>query len=172
LSRLGLPLVRYVALEACRSQSDRTAIVIGASGRRVRAAIAGLGLEELANPTWEEGIASSIRTAADWAEQRELDRLLIVLADQPSVTARHLDRLLLEPDEDDEPIASFYAGALGVPALFPRTWFTKLKHLHGDTGAATLLRAHERAHAVELPGGEIDLDTPDQARAWQERLIH
>lgn len=172
LSFLGLPLVRYIALEACRSRSDHTAIVIGASGQRVSSAIAGLGLEELQNPGWEEGIASSIRTAAEWAEQRGLDRLLLVLVDQPCVTARHLDRLLLEPDADDEPIASFYAGALGVPAVFPRTWFPKLKHLHGDTGAGTLLRAHERAHTVELPGGEIDLDTLDQARAWQERLVH
>ena len=60
-------------------------------------------------------------------------------------------------------VASEYAGRRGVPAYFPASAFKELMGLRGDVGARELLRG---ARAVELPGGELDVDTPeDLARA-------
>ena len=45
-----------------------------------------------------------------------------------------------------------------MPAYFPAATFAALMALRGDAGARDLLR---NAEAVELPDGELDLDTPD-----------
>jgi molybdenum cofactor cytidylyltransferase len=54
--------------------------------------------------------------------------------------------------------ASSYGGRNGVPAYFPRDQFPKLLELKGDIGARELLQF---AQGVELPGGELDIDTSD-----------
>jgi CTP:molybdopterin cytidylyltransferase MocA len=63
--------------------------------------------------------------------------------------------------------ASAYAGRRGVPAYFPASTFAELVQLRGDQGARELLRD---ANAIELPNGELDIDTAaDMAAA--ERLF-
>jgi molybdenum cofactor cytidylyltransferase len=79
--------------------------------------------------------------------------VVILACDQPAVTAEHL-RLLAEGG--DAVVASAYAGRKGVPVYFPARVFGALLALQGDTGARVLLR---EARAVELPGGELDVDT-------------
>jgi CTP:molybdopterin cytidylyltransferase MocA len=58
----------------------------------------------------------------------------------------------------DEVTASFYAGRRGVPAYFPRAMFERLMELRGDAGAREMLK---NAPAVELAGGEMDVDTAE-----------
>jgi len=54
--------------------------------------------------------------------------------------------------------ASHYAGRKGVPAYFPKDTFETLTSLSGDSGARNLLL---NANYEDLPGGELDVDTPD-----------
>jgi molybdenum cofactor cytidylyltransferase len=62
--------------------------------------------------------------------------------------------------------ASSYADRKGVPAYFPRKMFSALLSLKGDAGARDLLKS---AVAIDLKGGEVDIDTAeDLERAkWQ-----
>lgn len=106
------------------------------------------------NERWEEGMASSIllgmRTLGLIAKKAE--GVVIMTCDQPAVTAPHLRALMAE----GEATASRYAGRNGVPAYFPAGLFSDLMKLRGDVGARELLRA---ARSVEVPGGELDIDT-------------
>ena len=108
------------------------------------------------NDHWEEGMASSlrlgVRTLGFVAKQAE--GVVVMTCDQPAVTASHLCTLM----DGGEATASHYAGRNGVPAYFPAALFGKLMKLHGDKGARELLRT---ARSVELPGGELDIDTTE-----------
>jgi CTP:molybdopterin cytidylyltransferase MocA len=106
------------------------------------------------NPEAAEGMASSVRAGVHAAASAEGTTGVVVLAcDQPAVTAEHLRELARG---GDEVVASGYAGRKGVPAYFPARVFPELLELRGDAGARGLLAT---ARVVELPGGELDIDT-------------
>jgi molybdenum cofactor cytidylyltransferase len=107
-----------------------------------------------------EGMASSIRVGVGAAVEAGAEGVVVMACDQPAVTAGHLRELMAS---GAEVVASEYAGRRGVPAYFPASSFKELMKLRGDVGARELLRG---ARAVELPGGELDVDTPEElARA-------
>lgn len=105
------------------------------------------------NPDWEEGIASSIRTGIRSLAD-DVDGCILLTCDMPAVTAHHLSLL----SNAGSLRASAYAGRCGIPAYFPRSSFSALLQLRGDRGARELLYG---AETVDLPGGEFDIDTPE-----------
>jgi molybdenum cofactor cytidylyltransferase len=108
------------------------------------------------NTEASEGMASSIRAGLRAAESGPppLPGIVMLTCDQPAVTAKHLRELALG---GADVIASAYAQRKGVPAYFPASVFPQLRALRGDVGARELLKA---ARAIDLPGGELDIDTP------------
>ena len=107
-----------------------------------------------------EGMASSIRVGVEAAASAGVDGVVVMACDQPAVSAGHLRELVAG---GGEVVASEYVGRRGVPAYFPASAFAELMELRGDVGARELLRG---ARSVELPGGELDVDTPEElARA-------
>ncbi len=135
--------------------------VLGAEAARIQERCALSGAEVLVNEAWPEGMASSIRVGVGALGGG--DGALLMTCDQPAVTAEHLRALIA----NGEVTASAYSGRRGVPAYFPAASFPALLELRGDAGARELLRS---AAAVELPGGELDVDTA-AARAEAERLF-
>jgi CTP:molybdopterin cytidylyltransferase MocA len=105
------------------------------------------------NQQWQEGMASSIRAGVNAAPGA--DGILLMTCDQPAVTAAHLRTLIAA----DRVCASAYSGRRGVPAYFPAALFPDLLRLTGDTGARGLL---QDAPAIELAGGDLDVDTGEQ----------
>jgi CTP:molybdopterin cytidylyltransferase MocA len=158
----GRPLVRHVVEQACAAGCEEVAVVVGAHARPIADALEGLPVRLLVNRAWEEGVASSIRVATTWARDEGLDALAFALADQPGLSASHLDRLATAHREGAARVASAYGGAVGVPALFDARYFDRLMALHGDRGAARLLGEHDDRPAVAIPWpeGAIDVDTP------------
>jgi molybdenum cofactor cytidylyltransferase len=104
------------------------------------------------NPLAEEGMASSIRHGIAAAGAGA--RMLIMLCDQPLLTAAHLRALLAV----DAPIvASGYAGIAGVPAVFAPSLAPELLALRGDVGARSIIERHG-AHVVPFEDAAIDID--------------
>lgn len=134
-------------------------VVLGASAQSIEEAC---NLEHeivLINDLWNEGMASSLRLGI--TAIRDLEAAVVLTCDMPAVTSFHLRALM----ETGEMTASAYSGRNGVPAYFPATSFPALMEIHGDTGARTLLHT---ASTIDLPGGDLDLDTPeDLARLHQ-----
>ena len=106
------------------------------------------------NDEWEEGMASSIRLGVRALKlaDKDAEGVLLMTCDQPAVTVKHLDRLMMRVEVN----ASRYAGKNGVPAFFPAKYFDELTALKGDTGARELLA---EAQYEELENGELDVDT-------------
>ncbi len=175
-ARLGEPkqLVR-LAGETLLEQAVRTAreagctpvvVVLGAEADKIRAQCNLNDAVIVINDEWSEGMASSIRLGVRTLGSiaNETDGVVLMACDQPAVTAEHLRALM----KSGEATASAYAGRRGVPAYLPASAFADLMKLRGDAGARTLLR---NATAVELAGGELDVDTAEDL-AEAERRFH
>ena len=120
------------------------------------------GMISVVNHDAAEGMASSIRAGlhALMVSSASIPGAIILVCDQPAVTAEHLRKVA---EGGREIVASAYAGRKGVPAYFPVTAFDALLTLHGDAGARDLLQG---ARAIELRNGDLDIDTfPDLDRA-------
>lgn len=129
-------------------------VVVNATDAPVLGEARRLGCEVVLNHEAEEGIAASIRAGLR-AIGDDPTSVLVMTCDQPAVSAGHLRALA----EGDEVVASAYAGRRGVPACFPRRVVGVLLGLQGDVGARDLLRG---ARAIDLPNGELDLDTEEE----------
>lgn len=155
----GEALVERAVRVAAEAGCDPVVMVLGASAGDVLAGCALRGARVVVNEDWGEGMASSIR-AGIAAMREEVDAAILMTCDQPAVSAEHLRGLAQR--ERDEVVGSRYAGKLGVPAYFPARSFAQLSALRGDEGARELLRG---AAEVELPGGELDIDTAESLAA-------
>jgi CTP:molybdopterin cytidylyltransferase MocA len=125
-------------------------VVLGASAEEIRQRCALGDALVIVNERWAEGMGSSIRAGIE--ALGEVEGCMIMTCDMPMVTAGHLRMLMASGTM----VASRYAGRLGVPAYFPEVTFPELLRLQGDAGARDLLGC---AGAIELAGGEMDIDT-------------
>jgi len=173
--RLGQPkqLVRFgdeTLLEravriAAESGATPVLVVIGAQFELVSTVIPFDRAIAIQNPDWEQGIASSIHAGLEAVERLApaSSGALILPCDQLRLSADHLRALLSTFVGQSEPsiAASTYAGALGIPAVFPRDVFPQLLALQGDKGARALL-VNPPCPVIAIPfdGGEIDIDEP------------
>lgn len=157
----GQPLVARTARIAAALGCDGVAVVLGCEAERVGAALRDIACEPLQNPAWEEGMASSIRVAARWAELRGFAALMLLVCDHVRLDRAHLLQLWAAWSANpSQPVASSYGETRGIPAVFPRADYGALSLLQGDRGAAALLRAREVTQ-VAWPDGVYDLDTPE-----------
>ena len=165
----GQPLVRRAAEAALAAGAGSVHVVVGAEVVRVRAALEALPVELVINDAWREGVASSIRAAIESIEQRELpvETLILMLCDQPGVSADILRRLLDTYRATRAPVvASRYPEGPGVPALFSSELFPALKTLAGDVGARQLIRHLDR-DVVTIPFAmSDDVDTPEDVARY------
>jgi molybdenum cofactor cytidylyltransferase len=166
----GESLMRRVLQTVLASRCATPFVVLGAHADAVAREIQDLPFTRVDNPCWREGIGSSIRVGVDavCALEPPADAVLIVLADQPGVTAALLDRLVAAAATAPEGlVACEYAGTVGVPALYTRQHFDELRKLAGDRGGKKLLAAYGDAVVrIPFPAAATDLDTrADYARA-------
>lgn len=138
-------------------------VVLGAESARVLRVGLPDDVVPVINDKWEEGMGSSIRLGVR-ACGAVAEGVVVMTCDQPAVTAEHL-RLLMTGRAVK---ASRYAGRNGVPAFFPAQYFGELMALTGDVGARGLLVS---ADAVELEGGELDVDTAGDLERARELLF-
>jgi len=125
----------------------------------------------LVNRHWEEGMASSVRCGLS-ALPAACDAVLILLGDQVAVTADDLKRLAAAWNGQDGSIAAAtYDQHVGVPAIFPRTFFPELMELRGDQGARRIIERNSyRLIRVPMQNAAIDLDTPEDLVAITQRF--
>jgi len=156
----GAPLVRRATAATQQVCGDKLITVIGHDMAGVLAALGDDSGFVVVNEDYDSGLASSIVRAVN-ACRDDAAALLLMLADQPLVTAEHLNNLLDEwSGRDDEIVASAYAGTVGPPALFARGVFTDLMRLSGDAGARALLEDERFAlKTVLFEPAATDIDT-------------
>jgi len=120
---------------ACRF--DQTLCVLGGGARGIRAAVDFSRVEVVENREFGEGCSSSIAAALGAVDPRA-DALVLMLGDQPGVTADTVAALLA--GRRDAPLAvCAYDDGRGHPLAFSRGMFEALSNLHGDKGVWKLM---------------------------------
>jgi molybdenum cofactor cytidylyltransferase len=165
----GRPLMLSVVSRAVELAGHSVTVVLGANAADLAPLLRHSPASVAINRDWAEGIASSIREGLAHAPATA-DAVLIVLADQAAVTTEDLRRLAGVWRRNPASIATAqYAGAVGVPAIFPRWCFRDLNELRGDRGAQVLLHRHvDRLVRLSMPSAELDIDRPEDLLALEE----
>jgi molybdenum cofactor cytidylyltransferase len=168
----GQPLVARAAAAALSAGAHPVVVVLGANADQIRPALDGSKVAVVLNPSWSEGMASSVRAGLQALAKADpgIDAVLLTVCDQPALSADVIRRLLGALQASGRGIAAArYSGRNGVPALLRREYFFALAKLAGDHGARQLLNgAPEVVATVDLPELALDLDTPGDVERWRQ----
>lgn len=145
---------------------DCTMAVFGEVDAEYLEAATEAGLAFTVNADWRDGMGTSI-AAGVASLPGDCDAVLVQTVDQALVDGDGLRTLVDAWRRAPESIvAARYAGATGVPALFPRRCFQALRALGGDRGARGIIAGDGGVVAMDLPEAALDVDTAaDLARA-------
>lgn len=162
-------MLQVVAERAVQTVGRAVTVVLGAHAAEVGLALRNSPTSIVINPDWSEGLASSIRAGVA-SLPGSCSGVMLILADQLAVTAADLSRLI--DAWRRQPlyiVAAQYGGAIGTPAIFPRTSFEALRRLHGDRGARVLLSANpDRVVRVPIARATFDIDTREDLLTFTE----
>ncbi|HVD01893.1 MAG TPA: nucleotidyltransferase family protein [Candidatus Dormibacteraeota bacterium] len=164
----GRPLLEGVVAAANASALDEVVVVLGANAEEVRRVVDLGRARVVVNPDHEAGLGSSVRTGLA-ALGPEVGRAMVILGDQPAVSAELFDRLLDLQSSSGLPSAALRFGTLlHPPVVLERSLFGDLGSLEGDVGCRAVVRGRPELVAplpAETDGVHpIDLDTPEDYR--------
>lgn len=176
-SRLGRPkqLLPYrggVLLDAVLSTAravavEQVVLVLGGSADLVRSVVDTTGCTVVENPGFGDGCSSSIAAAIP-SLHPDTEVLVLLLGDQPGVSAEAVQRLLA--GRGNAPLAVCrYDDGVGHPFAFARSVFPALSGLHGDKAVWKMLE-QRASDVVEVPLPDtipLDVDTEED----YERLL-
>ena len=164
----GRPLLELVLAHASGSRLDEVVVVLGAHADEIQAAVDLGRARAVVNPDHASGMASSLRLGLR-ALGPEVERAVVILGDQPAISASLLDRLLdLQAGSGLPAAAMSFDGLLHPPVVLRRELWGDLESLEGDVGCRAVIRARpELVAALPAAGGgrhPLDVDTPDDYR--------
>lgn len=168
-----VPLLEHLAQVVHQAGIDKVVAVGGAHYDKLLPVARAAGIGACENPLWETGMGSSLATGLKWILDHApgTEAVVVLLADQPLVSARYLKEMLREYQKHPGfVIATAYKASPGVPVLFPRAFWEPLFDLQGGQGAKAYLQSIPEQCRI-LDGGDavLDIDTPDAYTRALER---
>jgi molybdenum cofactor cytidylyltransferase len=160
----GQPMVVRVVDAALASRLASVTVVVGHDADEVRAALAGRPVRIVENPSFADGLSTSLRAGLQ-ALGHAQDGAMFLLADQPFVTAELIDRLVETFSLSGQAIVRPEAeGRPGNPVLFAASLFAELSRESGDRGGREVIERHrDQVRLVEVsdPRVCLDIDSPE-----------
>jgi molybdenum cofactor cytidylyltransferase len=163
----GAALVQH-AVDAAGGAGGDVVVVLGAYADEIeRALVLPPNARIVRNPDFADGQSTSLRAGVK-AVGDGTDAVVVVLADQPGVTAADVRSVAdAFASTGRAVVRASYRGRPGHPVLFARRMFPELLACAGDEGAREVVRHHEPDVVAapidrDLPG---DVDTPGDLRA-------
>jgi len=155
------------ALKAARATDfDQLIVALGGSSAEVRRKVNLSGADVVENPGFGEGCSSSIAAGLGAMDPRS-ELMVLMLGDQPGVTAASIRALVAGCDEGTVLAACLYDDGRGHPLAFGRALFGDLRELHGDKAVWKLMdRRSDDVVDVRVPGRiPRDVDTREDYEA-------
>lgn len=156
----GKPMLQHSIELAQSTDASLIRIVTGRWHQEIeQAQTSGLidALDLIYNPDWQQGLGSSIATGVSQIASL-CDEVLVLLADQVSVSGEDIERLRLRDDKNQIACAR-YSQTLGPPAIFPAQFFPELEKLSGDKGAKAMLAELTAIDCqIDIPNAAFDID--------------
>ena len=160
----GVPLIRRSAETAILAQRrGAVRVVVGHMRDPLIEALVGLDVEIVENPDFADGLSTSLK--AGFAASTSADGVLVMLADQPFLTAGDLDALIesFTPTGSGSIAAAFDGGRRRNPVVLSKAYRSEIMALVGDVGAQGVIAGHPDA-VIEVevgPAASLDVDTPE-----------
>jgi CTP:molybdopterin cytidylyltransferase MocA len=154
-----------VVAHANQSKLDQVVVVLGAAADEIRSHVDLGRATMLINPDHASGMASSLRAGLASLGD-EVDRVVVILGDQPDVDAARLNQLLELQETAGLPAAALsFNGLLHPPVVLERALWGDLMSLEGDVGCRAVIRARPELVAKLPVAGDlkhpVDVDTPE-----------
>lgn len=122
------------------------------------------------NTEWAQGLSTSVKSAAQYAQQQQASGLMITLADQVAIDVKDYQQLILLWLQEKQTVASEYLNEPGVPAIFNYDDLADFSMINGDRGAKPVLMAHQaqnRLSLLPLDCAAWDIDTREELARWE-----
>jgi molybdenum cofactor cytidylyltransferase len=167
----GQPLLGLVTSRVCASRLGEVVVVLGGNATEIEAAVDLGRARVVLNPEHAVGLSTSLK-AGIAALDRDVQRVVIVLGDQPDVSAEIIDALLdLHQTSGLAAAALSIDGLLHPPIVLDRRLWPELAALEGDVGCRAVIRGRPDQVASLAyqgrTGHPVDIDTPEDYRRWQ-----
>jgi molybdenum cofactor cytidylyltransferase len=167
----GRPLLEVVVGHACAARLDDVLVVLGAAAGEIREKVDLGRARVLINPDHASGMASSLRVGMAALDDK-VDRVVVILGDQPEIGDGLIDGLLDLQVRSGLPAAALsFNGLLHPPVVLARELWGDLMALEGDVGCRAVIRARPELVASLASGVDlkhpVDLDTPEDYRRMQ-----
>jgi molybdenum cofactor cytidylyltransferase len=156
----GRPLLQHV-LDAAAEAALAPVVVVVAGAR---SALEWHGARPVINHDPARGLSSSLAVGLDaLADQVGVERVVVLLGDQPLVSVEAIQLLLASADDPARPVVvpRYADGQPGNPVVLSAHAWPMARTLTGDSGMRQLFNA--RPHLlryVDVPGTNPDVDTP------------
>jgi CTP:molybdopterin cytidylyltransferase MocA len=169
----GRTLIEATLLGLREAPVDETIVVVGNDAEGLRGLCESYGVRIAENPNRDEGMATSVKKGLA-ACSPDACAAVVVLADQPLIGAKAVERLVGAYEGGATVAVATYGGERRNPALFARrTWPMLEEELSGDEGARGFLKRHPEL-VTEVPCDEVadptDVDTVEDLRRLSTRL--
>ncbi|MGN1014569.1 MAG: NTP transferase domain-containing protein [Butyricicoccus sp.] len=164
----GKPMYRYgleMLHQLVQSRTDCTLTVVS-QYEEIRQQAQRLGIAAVDSVDSPKGISFTIRAGLNALTNiSDEEYVVFVVADQPYLTGRTVQRLLDAADAGAQTALVTYGEQTGNPALFSARLIPELRALEGDQGGRRVLRRHPEGQLL-VPADSArelsDIDVPDQ----------
>lgn len=169
----GKPLLQHVLERLAEAKIEEVVLVLGPHAETILSEIPIGGARAVINPRSAEGLSRSLQVGLE-ALRPEAAGALILLADQPSVSAETLSQLIeAHGREHPAAVVPIYNGFRGNPVLLDRSLFAEVMKIEGDVGCRAIFGNHP-GEILKLPvadpGVLADIDTPEDLEAAERKL--
>ncbi len=150
------PVLAHVLDAVLASQARPIVLVLGHQAEQVRAQIASFAthsdLSIIENTDYLQGMSTSMHLGIQTLQtngytkssDKEINSTLVLLGDQPLISAQHIDTLIATYRTTGKRIiAATYEGKRGNPILFDASLFPELLEVTGDEGGRSVLERLE-----------------------------
>ncbi len=158
----GRPLLEYPLAAMKSAGLEERLVVLGAEADLVIRQVPLHGARVVLCERWEGGqshsLASGLRAAG------KADAALVLLGDQPGVTAEAIRRVLDSDGQGADIVRASYDDVPGHPVLIDQSLFSEASSVQGDVGARFLFDrpgVEVCSVACEDVGFGLDVDTPE-----------
>jgi|TARA_B110000971_G_scaffold221981_1_gene272184 molybdenum cofactor cytidylyltransferase len=167
-------LLEHVLSKSKCINTNHVYCVLGANEALIRREISATNVHFIYNPNFNEGLSSSIVSGISEIEMKpqNYDAVFILLGDQPAIEKIYLKAMIaLFSENESKIIASNYRGKLGVPAIFPKNYFSELKKMSGDFGARDILNKNSDVLSLKKQTNFIDIDTEEDLQTFKNSIL-
>ncbi len=166
----GITLLNKIVFQYQLSDVNSLCVVIGAHHDEIKSSL-NKDVNTIYCEHWQMGMSESIKAGVA-AVSEDNSHILIGLADQINIKAKHLNHLIrLANAHPDKIVATRYKSTLGAPAIFPRSYVTQLEKLSGDKGARSILHKYTNDLIIwDCEDLSVDIDYQQDLVDWQNIL--